>query len=310
MFGYLPKILYIIVLTMSFSKSKFIGIIAVCLMFFPRGVSGVGDKLLEEGFVNSPSDTVVVYDTVFKLSPHSRFPRSWVAAASWMPQSGESSYGLVGALSTEVLNTNRLSFGRQISLDAKSALRYRWLKADAHVGVGLREIYITSIFTWQKYSDQYIGGQFHVYEYGGTSKHWANYYTLGPELELHVQLGNFKKNQPRFILELNGGAYAYTAFSSTYRAIIDNYSIDWIYYDNGVREEVNYYYGSWVSSNQIYTGSDVQLHLNVRGKVYVTSGISLFGGYGGTVLLKNDIVANFTTLGLEYKFGTAFGPKE
>jgi len=295
---------------MSFSKSKFSVIIAVCLMFFPRVVSGVSDSVLEMESVSSPSDTVVVYDTVFEFSPHSRFPRSWVATASWMPQSGESRYGLVGALSTEGLNTNRLSFGRQISLDAKSALRYRWLKADAHVGVGLREIYITSVVTWYKYSDQYIGGDLHVYEYGGTAKHWANYYTVGPELELHVQLGNFKKNQPRFILELNGGAYAYTAFSSTYRAIIDNYSIHSVLYDNGVREEVNYYYGSWGSSDVIYTGSDVQLHLNVRGKVYVTSGISVFVGYGGTALLKNDIVANFTTLGLEYKFGTVFEPKE
>jgi len=295
---------------MSFSNSKCIGIVALCFLFFPTSVFGVGDHKLELGSVNSPSDTVVVYDTVYELSPHSRFPRSWVAAASWMPQSGESKYGLVDGHTTEGLNTNRLSFGRQISLDAKSALRYRWLKADAHLGVGLREIYITSMTTWQKYSDQYIGGNLHVYEYGGTSKHWANFYTLGPELELHVQLGNFKKNQQRFTLELNGGAYAYTAFSSTYRAIIDNYSIDWIYYDNGVREEVNYYYGSWGSSDVIYTGSDVQLHLNVRGKVYVTSGISLFGGYGGTVLLKNDVIANFTTVGMEYKFGTVFEPKE
>jgi hypothetical protein len=41
----------------------------------------------------------------------------------------------------------------------------------------------------------------------------------------------------------------------------------------------------------------------------LASGISFFGGYGGTVLLQNDIVANFFTLGLEYKLGTVFEPK-
>lgn len=279
-------------------------------LVFSFMVSGFSSYSIEAENVISPIDTVVVYDTVFEFSPNARFPRSWVAAASWMPQSGGSRYGLVGGYSIEGLNTNRLSFGRQISLDARSVLRYRWLKADAHVGVGLREIYITSIGTWLTYSDQYIGGDLHVFEYGGTSKHWANYYTLGPELELHVQLGNFKKNQQRFIFELNGGAYAYRAVSSTYRAIIDNYSIHWVYYDNGVREQVNYDYGSWGSSDRLYTGSDMQLQFNVRGKVYVKSGISMFGGYGGTVLLKNDVVANFATLGLEYKFGTVFEPKE
>ncbi len=293
---------------MSFSKSKFSVIIAVCLMFFPRVVSGVSDSVLEMESVSSPSDTVVVYDTVFEFSPHARFPRSWVAAASWMPQSGKSRDGFLGG-ATEGMNTNRLSFARQISLNTKSALRYRWLKVDADVGVGLREIYITHFGTWYHYSDKYIGGDLHVYEYGGTNKRWANYYTVGPELELHVQIGNFKKKQSRFITELNVGAYAYTAVSSTYRAFVDNYSIHSVLYDNGVREELNYYYGSWVPTDVSYTGSDVQLHLNVREKVYLASGISFFGGYGGTVLLQNDIVANFFTLGLEYKLGTVFEPK-
>ncbi|MFM1793451.1 MAG: hypothetical protein RLZZ252_1805 [Bacteroidota bacterium] len=296
-------------LLVNFCNKYIRRIAAFVLGLFTLIVSGLSGNSIVTEKVCSPTDTVIVYDTVFEFSPHVRFPRSWVAAASWMPQSGKNSFGYDGGDYTTGLNTNRLSFGRQISLDTKSSLRYRWLKVDADVGVGLREIYITSFGMWYHSSDEYIGGDLHVYEYGGTKKQLANYYTVGPELELHMQIGNFKKKQSRCITELNVGAYAYTAVSSTYRAFVDNYSIHSVLYDNGVREELNYYYGSWVPNDVSYTGSDVQLHLNVREKVYWASGISFFGGYGGTVLLLNDIVANIFTLGLEYKFGTVYERK-
>lgn len=302
---------------MSFRKSKFIGIIVICLMIFPRGVYGVGDNKLEVGSVDSPSDTVVVYDTVYEFSPQRMYPRSYIVTGGYMPQDGEIRYGTWrGTQGYELYNLSsaRINISRRFALDASSPLRYRFLRTNFDLGIGISAMELKYEDNyWEYYQDIYIDNIRHVFENGGRLVQTASCKTLGALANLNIEIGNFKKPNTRLTFETNAGLYGFANVSKDSRKNQSysyvTYDRHWIWYDNGNRELVSETINTprFGETQGLANDFDLQYHLDFRVNCRVFKQLYANVGLGYNGLLMDGVFqVSHTWFGLQYKFGTKY----
>jgi hypothetical protein len=99
----------------------------------------------------APTDTVVLYDTVYEFSPQRMYPRTYIVTGGYMPQDGEIRYGTWrGTQGYELYNLSsaRINISRRFALDASSPLRYRFLRTNIDLGIGVSAMEL-------KYEDNY-----------------------------------------------------------------------------------------------------------------------------------------------------------
>ena len=259
----------------------------------------------------APTDTVVVYDTVFEFVPLRRFPRSYVISAIYMPQNVEERYGTWRATwgyELYEMNSYRLDANRRFALDAKSMLRYRFLRADLEMGLGLHYYQLKFHHNYYDYyRDEYISNIRHVFENGGIIDQSGEFLTVGPQLNVHLELGNFKKVKSRLTVEANAGLYAYASILSNESFSYAVYDRHWIWYDNGVREIVSETMNfPRVLQERGFNSNDINYHVDVRLKCRVMNEWYVLAGLGYNGLTYNPFSNSNTTLGLQYRFGTKY----
>ncbi|MFN5889200.1 MAG: hypothetical protein ACK448_02285 [Bacteroidota bacterium] len=216
----MTEILYIVVISMEVKKKlkHVIGLIIAGL--FPVSLFGLDlvDSALKRG---APTDTVVVYDTVFEFSPQRMYPRSYIVTGGYMPQDGEIRYGTWrGTQGYELYNlsSSRINISRRFALEASSPLRYRFLRANIDLGIGISAMELKYEDNyWEYYQDIYLNNVRHVFEKGGRLVQTASCKTLGALANLNVEIGNFKKPNTRLTFETNAGLYGFANISKDSR---------------------------------------------------------------------------------------------
>ncbi|MFM1793452.1 MAG: hypothetical protein RLZZ252_1806 [Bacteroidota bacterium] len=272
------------------------------------------DSALKRG---APTDTVVVYDTVFEFSPQRMYPRSYIVTGGYLPQDGEIRYGTWrGTQGYELYNlrSSRINISRRFALDAASPLRYRFLRSNIDLGIGISAMDLKYEDNyWDYYRDEYINNIRHVFERGGRLVQTASCKTLGALVNLNVAMGNFKKPNSRLTFETNAGLYGFANISRDNRKNQSfsyvTYDRHWIWYDNGNRELVSETittprFGEFVVlANDV----DLQYHLDFRLNCRVVDQLYANVGLGFNGLLVDGVFqVSHSWIGLQYQFGTKY----
>lgn len=271
----------------------------------------LSDSTIKRGV---PTDTVVVYDTVFEFSPQRGFPRSYLISTSYLPQNAEIRYGSwKAAWGYELyeMNSMRLNASRRFALDAKSYWRYRFLRSNLDFGLGVHYYSMDYYHNYYDYyRDEYINNERHVYERGGIVNINGEFITLGAQVNAHAEFGNFKKENSRLTLEANVGLYAYTSIISNESYISKKYDKHWIWYNNGERELVSATENNLaLSPEQNFSKNDINYHLDFRLKCRVIDQLFAHVGLGYNGLTYNIFSNSNTTVGIQYLFGTKYGKR-
>ncbi len=312
----MAEILYIVIISMEVKKNlkHVIGLIIAGLLSMSLFGLDLVDSALKRG---APTDTVVVYDTVFEFSPQRMYPRSYIVTGGYLPQDGEIRYGTWrGTQGYELYNlrSSRINISRRFALDAASPLRYRFLRSNIDLGIGISAMDLKYEDNyWDYYRDEYINNIRHVFERGGRLVQTASCKTLGALVNLNVAMGNFKKPNSRLTFETNAGLYGFANISRDNRKNQSfsyvTYDRHWIWYDNGNRELVSETittprFGEFVVlANDV----DLQYHLDFRLNCRVVDQLYANVGLGFNGLLVDGVFqVSHSWIGLQYQFGTKY----
>lgn len=264
-----------------------------------------------------PIDTVVIYDTVFEFSPKPMFPRYYVITGGYMPQDGEYYYGTwrgTDGYESYYLSSSRINISRRFALDAASPLRYRFIRFNIDLGIGLSSMDLKYEDNyWDYYRDEYINNLRHVYERGGNVVKTANCKTVGAIVNLNAAIGNFKKPNTRLTFETNAGLYGFASINKDSRRNQSfsyiTYDRHWIWYDNGNRELVSETITTprFGEIESLVNGVDVQYHIDIRLNCRVMDQLYASVGLGNNGLLRSDkFEVSHTWFGIQYLFGMKY----